>query len=157
MFHSGTKKNRDSQVSERKSLVVFYISQQISCADQQWIYLLTSIVCVFKAWFILFLCAIELHCCPLTLKNTSMNHTVTLGDNTQQNTESDQNKLQWPDVSRDYLIEMIYLWPAFKAALFFSTTSGQQSNLLTEHWHIITSQKYEVSKQQLMYTSIAFI
>lgn len=27
-----------------------------------------------KAWYIFFLCAIELHCCPYTFENTSMSH-----------------------------------------------------------------------------------
>ncbi len=39
----------------------------------------TSAVCVSKAWYIFFLCAIELHCCPTIIKNTSASHTVALG------------------------------------------------------------------------------
>ncbi len=35
---------------------------------------LTSIVCASKAWYFLFLCALELHCCQKTIKNTS--HTL---------------------------------------------------------------------------------
>jgi len=38
--------------------------------------LLTSIVCVTKAWCSLFLCAIELHCWPRTIKNTSVTHII---------------------------------------------------------------------------------
>ncbi len=41
--------------------------------------LLTNIVCLSTAWCIFFLCAIELHCCPKTIKNTSVSHTVALG------------------------------------------------------------------------------
>ncbi len=38
------------------------------------------IVCVSKAWCILFLCAIELHCHQKSIKNTSVSHTVALGE-----------------------------------------------------------------------------
>ncbi len=39
---------------------------------------LTSIACADKAWYILSLCAIELRCCPETIKNTSVSLTVAL-------------------------------------------------------------------------------
>ena len=60
----------------------FSSRQQISCLEknQQWTDLLTSIVCVSKAWYILFLCAVDLRCCPKTIKNTSISHTAALGD-----------------------------------------------------------------------------
>lgn len=35
----------------------------VSRPNPQWL-ILTSILCVSKAWYILFFCAIELHCCP---------------------------------------------------------------------------------------------
>ncbi len=46
---------------------------------QQQMHLLTSIVCI-TAWYIFFLWATELHCCPETIKNTSVSHIVALGD-----------------------------------------------------------------------------
>ncbi len=51
--------------------------------NQQWILLLllspTKYCVCIKAWYILFLCATEPHCCPKTVKNTSMSllHWVT--------------------------------------------------------------------------------
>lgn len=41
---------------------------------------LSSIVCASKTWCSLFLCVTELHCCPITLINTSPSHSVALGD-----------------------------------------------------------------------------
>ncbi len=56
-------------------ILYFYYRQQIPCAEpnQQWMYPTKNYcVCVSKAWYKLFLCAIELHCCPKTIKNTIM-------------------------------------------------------------------------------------
>ena len=56
--------------------------QQISCAEpnQQLTDLLTSIVCVSKAWYIVFLYAVDLRCCPKTIENMSVSHITALGD-----------------------------------------------------------------------------
>ena len=39
-----------------------------------------KVLCVSKAWYLIFLCVIDLHCCLKTIKNTSVSPTVALYD-----------------------------------------------------------------------------
>ncbi len=66
------------------SLEEKFCSFLVSCVStnamkKQWIYPPNSIICVLNVRYILFLCVIELHCCPKTIMNTPMSHRVAKG------------------------------------------------------------------------------
>ncbi len=68
----------EMNISDNKSVdILFFFSCQLT---QHWMYPTSKYCLSIKAWYILFLCAIELHCCPKTIKNTSVSHTVALGE-----------------------------------------------------------------------------
>ncbi len=59
------------------SVFVLLSKNALNKTNQQWTFTTTK-YCFSKVWYILFLYAIELHCCPKTIKNTSRSRIVGL-------------------------------------------------------------------------------
>ena len=60
----------NSEVLQSLWYSIFFLCQQISFAaqNQQWMPPTDKYCVCIKAWYIFFLCAIQLHCCPKTIK-----------------------------------------------------------------------------------------
>ena len=69
-------------------------------------YLLRSTVCVSKP-DVFFLCAIELHFCPKTIENTSVSHTIALGDMFLHYHEHTLCSLFFPNPTNNILLPQI--------------------------------------------------
>ncbi len=68
--------NQMLQLSSKSDDILHFSNcTQIQSEINNELILLTSFVCVSSAGCIVFFCSTGLHCCPKTIKNTSMSHT----------------------------------------------------------------------------------